>query len=136
MKILLTILFLILIVSSVNAERVRIWYKPDKTVETMSCPQGLNWNSCMVAALQANPKLMIYGYEDMDSSNLPSEEYRRAWRGEKGKGVWVEEKELLNLETQRYRKVLDKKEEQRQKRISRIKRLKEEGLLAPDYPEE
>lgn len=95
MKVLLTILIL-LIPSLGNAETIRAVYRNDGGV-SITTPQ------CDMEKVG----LSGLSYEDFDDSQLPSKDFRDAWTGEKGKGVWVDEKKKKEILNQRNKKDAD-----------------------------
>jgi len=73
------------------AEKVRIVYKPDKTVAIMyHTPKSkLSYEETMQKLTLAS-KLEGLPYDDVEDTTLPdTKEDRNAWEGEKGKGVIV-----------------------------------------------
>lgn len=79
--------------------RIRIVYKPDGTVAVIHpAPKSRNpeetedqWVERVCLKVMKKGGMVDLEYDDTDSSKLPSREYRDAWRGEKGEGVYVDE---------------------------------------------
>lgn len=78
----LVIICLLFICTVSDAKIVRIVYKPDKSVAILDSIKSLD--DYMIEAGYAGCE-----YEDIDTSLLPSREYRSAWEGNKTTGITI-----------------------------------------------
>ena len=75
--------------------KVRVVYKADKTVSIIhivSQRDGETEEQTLQRIQDKDPALKGFPFADMDISKLPvRDKNRNKWRGEKGKGVWIDQ---------------------------------------------
>jgi len=83
---------------------VRVTYRPDDGVSVTTfiasaCLENESESQCIDRLYGKILELKGMPYEDMDSSKLPQDEANRdKWRGEKGKGIWVDNSLITKTE--------------------------------------
>jgi hypothetical protein len=74
--------------------KARVIYKQDKTVSVIhivSQREGETEEQTLSRIQSKDPDLKGLPFEDMDVTKLPvRDKNRNKWRGEKGKGIWVD----------------------------------------------
>lgn len=85
--------------------KVRVLYNPDKSVSIIyPVPKSRRINETEEEWLErvfskANPNKLPY--DDLDSSALPSREFRCAWEGEKGKHIIINQDKIQETEREK-----------------------------------
>lgn len=112
-KVIIFSLIFCFVITISYAEKVRVVYKPDKSV-TIIYPvknsKGVNetevqWlNRVFTKAMQGELKGLPY--DDIDSSQLPDRKYRKAWEGQKGIGVSINMLKFTEIENKRNYEIL------------------------------
>jgi len=105
---------------------VRVVFKPDKSVVVLhyASKSKLAQQEAFARMMDKNG-LTGLGYDDMESSALPSREYRDAWEGEKGKGVKINNVRTKEVGDAKERKRLIEEEKEK----LAIESLKSKGEL-------
>lgn len=137
MKKLLLAGMIFFICNPVQAELIRVWIFPDKSVGLTICSPAVSREKCIADALKSEPELQGLEYEDIEREEMPDMKFgckdRKVWQKEKGKPFVinkVKEEALKNerLIDKRIRK--NKKDSEYQKAIDE---LKAENVLPNDY---
>lgn len=73
--------------------KIRIFYKPDNTLQHLYLVRNLNEGETFEQALDAETKKIgiTYPYDDYEPTALPDKSKKEKWRGQKGKGIWIDE---------------------------------------------
>lgn len=80
-----------------NLPVARVFYREDGGVSIMyfvaeACEEGETMKSCMDRTTEKSPELKGRPYDDVLIDELPKDRSKRdQWRGEKGRGIWVDE---------------------------------------------
>lgn len=126
-------------------DKVRVFYRPDGGVSILrvladSC-NGLSIKDCLDRETQKSNLKNIESYEDIPESDLPQGRTDRdKWRGEKGKGIWIDK--TLVTKSEKMQELRQKLEEELEKdnpdskkvsnlqiKIEKLKNLKAENNL-------
>jgi len=83
------------------------------------------WLNRVFTKAMNNPNLTGKEFDDVDDSELPSREFRNAWRGSKGSTITIDSSIKEEIENE---KLIDK-EMKNIKRIEAIKNLKDSGKI-------
>ncbi len=135
----LTILILLVFVSFVSAETVRVVYKPDGSVVVLhAAPKSqrpgeneAQWLDRVFDRMMRVSGLAGLLYDDINSSDLPGRADRNAWEGSQGKPVKINTKKANELRQKKESKI----KIESKIRDSAIEALKASGDLPYDYTE-
>lgn len=80
-------------------------------------------------AVAGQPELAGLPYDDIDSSKLPSREYRNIWEGSKGTGVFVRPEKQQQHDSEKQRRLLILQEKEKILEQQAIQSLIDQGKL-------
>jgi hypothetical protein len=89
---------------------VRVFYKPDKSVAVLYwAPKSKLSQENAFAKMAREVGLAGLEHEDIDSSELPSREYRNAWEKEKGKPFRLNQEKKDEIDNNRNKLTLEER---------------------------
>ena len=73
--------------------KIRVFYKPDNLICLLHLVRELKEGETFEQALDAETIKtgLNFPYDDFDPKDFPDKSKKEKWRGEKGKGIWVDE---------------------------------------------